>query len=57
MNRIYGRDMLLFAIQVITQLWVMRQMHFSARFTTRWSDFLAIESLQTTAKGGAEVIP
>jgi DNA polymerase V len=51
MNRIYGRDTLFFAAQGITRSWAMRQMHLSARFTTRWSDILAIESLQTTADG------
>ena len=44
MNRIYGRDTLFFAVQGITYSWAMRQMHLSARFTTRWSDILAIES-------------
>ena len=44
-NRIYGRDTLFFAIQGITRPWAMRQMHLSARFTTRWSDILDIESL------------
>src|SRR2546421_11966400 len=47
-HRIYGRDTLFFAIQGVTRPWAMRQMHLSARFTTRWSDILAIESLQTT---------
>jgi len=51
MNRIYGRDTLFFAVQGITRSWAMRQMHLSARFTTRWSDILAIESLETTANG------
>src|SRR2546423_3167607 len=51
MNRIYGRDTLFFGIQGITRSWAMRQMHLSARFTTRWSDILAIESLQTTGNG------
>ena len=41
-NRIYGRDMLFFAIQGITRNWRMRQFKLSQRFTTQWSELLTI---------------
>ncbi len=39
-NRVYGRDTLIFAIQGATGNWKMRQLKLSPHFTTRWSDLL-----------------
>lgn len=41
-NRIYGRDSLIFAIQGVTRTWKMRQLKLSQHFTTRWSEILTI---------------
>jgi DNA polymerase V len=41
-NRIFGRDTLVFAVQGITRPWKMRQSHLSGRFTTRWDEILTI---------------
>jgi DNA polymerase V len=41
-NKIYGRDILFFAIQGITRSWKMRQSRLSSRFTTQWSEILTI---------------
>lgn len=41
-NNIYGRDTLFFAVQGITRSWKMRQSTLSSRFTTQWSEILAI---------------
>ncbi len=42
MNSIYGRDTLYFAVQGITRSWKMRQARLSPRFTTQWSEILAM---------------
>jgi DNA polymerase V len=42
LNRIYGRDTLIFAIQGITRSWRMRQLKLSSRFTTRWNEVLTV---------------
>jgi DNA polymerase V len=42
LNRIYGRDTLIFAIQGTTRSWKMRQLKLSSHFTTRWSEILEI---------------
>ncbi len=41
-NRIYGRDTLVFAIQGVSPRWKMRQLKLSNQFTTRWSDLLRV---------------
>ncbi len=41
-NKIYGRDTLIFAIQGITRSWKMRQLRLSSHFTTNWSEILTI---------------
>jgi DNA polymerase V len=42
LNRIYGRDTLFFAVQGITRPWKMQQSRLSPRFTTQWSEILAL---------------
>lgn len=37
-NRIYGRDTLLFAVQGITQSWKMRQGKLSGRYLSHWDE-------------------
>lgn len=41
-NRVYGRDTLIFAIQGVARNWKMRQLKLSQHFTTRWSEILKI---------------
>ena len=41
-NRIYGKDTLIFAIQGVTHHWRMRQLKLSNHFTTRWSDLIRV---------------
>jgi DNA polymerase V len=41
-NSIYGKDTLTLAIQGMTRSWKMKQLKLSSRFTTRWSEILAI---------------
>jgi DNA polymerase V len=41
-NKIYGRDTLIFAIQGISRSWKMRQLKLSGHFTTSWSEILTI---------------
>ena len=41
-NRIFGRDTLVFAIQGFTRTWRMRQSLLSNRFTSRWNEILTI---------------
>lgn len=37
-NRIYGRDTLMFAVQGITRNWKMRQGKLSGRYLSRWDE-------------------
>ena len=41
-NKIYGRDTLIFAIQGITRSWKMHQLKLSSHFTTNWGEILSI---------------
>ncbi len=41
-NRIYGRNTLIFAIQGISQRWRMRQLKLSNHFTTKWDEILKV---------------
>ncbi len=41
-NKIHGRDTLVFAIQGITRSWKMRQLKLSGHFTTSWSEIVTI---------------
>src|SRR6266536_3480594 len=41
-NRIYGKDTLILAIQGMTRSWKMKQLKLSSRFTTQWSEILTI---------------
>jgi DNA polymerase V len=41
-NRIFGRETLVFAVQGWTRSWRMRQERLSQRFTTRWEELLTI---------------
>ena len=41
-NRIYGHDTLIFAIQGVTRSWKMHQQKLSGRFTTRWEEILPV---------------
>lgn len=41
-NRIFGRDTLVFAIQGFARTWHMRQSLLSNRFTSRWDEILTI---------------
>ena len=41
-NRVYGRDTLLFAVQGITRSWAMRRSHLSPSYTTQWSEILQV---------------
>lgn len=42
LNRIYGRDTLIFAIQGFTRSWRMRQLQLSGRFTTQWNEVVSV---------------
>lgn len=42
LNRIFGRDTLVFAVQGISRSWRMRQGMLSQHFTTRWEEILTI---------------
>lgn len=42
LNRIFGRDTLVFAVQGIRQNWKMRQHRLSSRYTTRWDELLTV---------------
>ena len=42
LNRIFGRDTLVFAVQGVTQSWKMRQRNLSGHYTTRWNELLTV---------------
>lgn len=42
LNRIFGRDTLVFAVQGVTQNWKMRQRNLSSHYTTRWNELLIV---------------
>ncbi|HLX58314.1 MAG TPA: Y-family DNA polymerase, partial [Ktedonobacteraceae bacterium] len=42
LNRIYGRDTLIFAVQGIARSWKMRQWRLSSHYTTQWNELVFV---------------